>query len=298
MQKTQEEYENLINTSPVFELDPRKDSTLFRAERSKLFAFIAEYYKLYIYRNKAQDEYGFVLIQTADECLRYYKKSNGAFVNLLNYAMKRKYAISIAKERREQIRKGIQIGVLAERQIRIIVKYASVRGWDLSDAAARRKIAEAMNLSAEEVNRLLAVNRQATAVSDSVVDEDGEVSPLFALLSSDEPTAEELMVQREKISEILENIEKIYLSLPEKTTTKHLVSMVITAKIIREFSDDIETVLPAMRSKSFYSEEVALYFIKQGATLSMKQIAEQLGLSLPDASQRMKRFYAKFKNNR
>ena len=86
---TREEFENLINNSPLFGVDKASNSELYKKEKYALFTLLTDYYRLYIYPNKSLEDYSFTLIETATECLKYYDKSKGEFLHLFNKAMKR-----------------------------------------------------------------------------------------------------------------------------------------------------------------------------------------------------------------
>ena len=106
---TREEYENLINNSPLFEIDKESSPALYKTERYKFLTILTDYYRLYIYPQKPLDYYGMTLIETAVECIKYYNKSKGDFLHLFNSSMKRDLHIAKAKEIIEEKRQGIRV---------------------------------------------------------------------------------------------------------------------------------------------------------------------------------------------
>ena len=75
--RTKEEYENLLNNSPLFDIDKERDFAKYDTERKKLLAVILDYYRFYIYEYKNLDGYGSSLMATADNCIKAYEKENG-----------------------------------------------------------------------------------------------------------------------------------------------------------------------------------------------------------------------------
>ncbi len=45
---TREEFENLINNSPLFGVDKASNSELYKKEKYALFTLLTDYYRLYI----------------------------------------------------------------------------------------------------------------------------------------------------------------------------------------------------------------------------------------------------------
>ena len=72
---TREEYENLINNSPLFEIDKESSPALYKTERYNFFTLLTDYYRLYIYPNKSLESYSITLMDTAMECIKYYDKN-------------------------------------------------------------------------------------------------------------------------------------------------------------------------------------------------------------------------------
>ena len=64
---TREEYENLINNSPLFEIDKESSPALYKSERYNFLTLLTDYYRSYIYPNKPLDSYSMTLMETAIE---------------------------------------------------------------------------------------------------------------------------------------------------------------------------------------------------------------------------------------
>ena len=65
---TREEYENLINNSPLFEIDKESSPALYKTERYNFLTLLTEYYQYYLYPKKPLDLYCMTLMDTAVEC--------------------------------------------------------------------------------------------------------------------------------------------------------------------------------------------------------------------------------------
>lgn len=83
--RTKEEFENLINGSPLFSIDRMVDAELFVAEERK---FINDLVDLMRLTRRDFTEIGSEIIMTAKACIRAYKKERGMFLNYFNHALK------------------------------------------------------------------------------------------------------------------------------------------------------------------------------------------------------------------
>ena len=197
---TREEYENLINNSPLFEIDKESSPALYKSERYNFLTLLTDYYRFYIYPNKPLDSYSMTLMETAMECIKYYDKEKGEFLHLFNSSMKRDLHIAKAKEIIEEKRQGIRVSNEDDKLIRKIIALANSKGLDIYDLTVQQKISRALNLELSRLQELLRINDDAVAVSSTVTNDDGDEVELFDLQSSHEKNAEDRMADAEIIS--------------------------------------------------------------------------------------------------
>ena len=171
---TREEYENLINNSPLFEIDKESSPALYKSERYNFLTLLTDYYRLYIYPNKPLDSYSMTLMETAMECIKYYDKDKGKFLHLFNSSMKRDLHIAKAKEIIEEKRQGIRVSNEDDKLIRKIIALANSKGLDIYDLTVQQKISGALNLELSRLQELLRINDDAVAVSSTVTNDDGD----------------------------------------------------------------------------------------------------------------------------
>ncbi len=55
--RTREEYENLINCSPLFKVDKDRAPVLYKTERYRFLTLLTEYYQIYIFPYKKLEEW-------------------------------------------------------------------------------------------------------------------------------------------------------------------------------------------------------------------------------------------------
>ena len=165
---TREEYENLINNSPLFEIDKESSPALYKSERYNFLTLLTDYYRFYIYPNKSLDSYSMTLMETAMECIKYYDKDKGEFLHLFNSSMKRDLHIAKAKEIIEEKRQGIRVSNEDDKLIRRIIALANSKGLDVYDLTVQQKISKALNLELSRLQELLRINDDAVAVSSTV----------------------------------------------------------------------------------------------------------------------------------
>ena len=290
---TREEYENLINNSPLFEIDKESSPALYKTEKYNFLTLLTDYYRLFVYPNKSLDAYSMTLMETASECIKYYDKSKGEFLHLFNSSMKRDLHIAKAKEIIEEKRQGIRVANEDDKMIRKIIALANSKGLDINDSIVQKKIAKFLNIDYNKLQELLKINNDAVAVSSTVSNEDGDEIELFDLQASKEKTAEEKMVDESAVISIIEEIEDVFSEVQERQ--KRLLSMLLTVEVVKAFNEDIDKAKEILCDKEFYNEEVFDYYINNGVLPTAKQIGVICGVSEQSLSRTYKNFKEKLR---
>ena len=290
---TREEYENLINNSPLFEVDKESSPALYQTERYNLMTVLTDYYRFYIYPKKPLDEYGMTLIETANECIKYYDKSKGEFLHLFNASMKRDLHIARVKAVIEEKRQGIRIAGDDERLIRKIVAFANSKNLDISDAIVQEKIAGILNIPLSRLQELLMINDDAVAVSSTIANDDGDEIELFDLQTSHEKTAEERLADESDFIILLEKINTAFLSVQDRQ--KRLLSMLLTVEIVKALEYEIEKINVILKERELFNAEVMEYYFSHGELPTAKQIGIICGVSEQSLSRTYKNFKEKLR---
>lgn len=290
---TREEYENLINNSPLFEIDKESSPALYKSERYNFFTLLTDYYRFYIYPNKSLETYSMTLMETAMECIKYYDKDKGAFLHLFNSSMKRDLHIAKAKEIIEEKRQGIRVSNEEDKLIRKIIALANSKGLDIYDLTVQQKISRALNLELSRLQELLRINDDAVAVSSTVTNDDGDEVELFDLQSSHEKTAEDRMADESAFITLVEKINGVLTIVQDRQ--KRLLSMLLTVEIIKACAEDLDKAKNVLTGKELFNKEVLDYYKKHGELTTAKQIGEILGVSEQSLSRTYKNFKEKLK---
>lgn len=290
---TREEYENLINNSPLFEIDKESSPALYKSERYNFLTLLTDYYRLYIYPKKPLDSYSMTLMETAMECIKYYDKDKGAFLHLFNSSMKRDLHITKAKEIIEEKRQGIRVSNEDDKLIRKIIALANSKGLDIYDLTVQQKISKALNLELSRLQELLRINDDAVAVSSTVTNEDGDEVELFDLQSSHEKTAEDKMADESAFITLVEKINDVFTTVQDRQ--KRLLSMLLTVEIIKACDEDLNKAKNVLTGKELFNEEVLDYYKKHGELPTAKQIGVICGVSEQSLSRTYKNFKEKLK---
>lgn len=290
---TREEYENLINNSPLFEIDKESSPALYKSERYNFLTLLTDYYRLYIYPNKPLDSYSMTLMDTVMECIKYYNKDKGEFLHLFNSSMKRDLHIAKAKEIIEEKRQGIRVSNEGDKLIRKIIALANSKGLDVYDLDVQQKIAKALNLELGRLQELLRINDDAVAVSSTVTNDDGDEVELFDLQSSHEKNAEEKMADDSAFVSLVERIDGVFKVVQDRQ--KKLLSMLLTVEIIKACDEDLDKAKNVLTGKELFNEEVLDYYKKHGELPTAKQIGGICGVSEQSLSRTYKNFKEKLK---
>lgn len=290
---TREEYENLINNSPLFEIDKESSPALYKSERYNFLTVLTDYYRLYVYPNKPLDSYSMTLMETAMECIKYYDKDKGEFLHLFNSSMKRDLHIAKAKEIIEEKRQGIRVSNEDDKLIRKIIALANSKGLDIYDITIQQKISKVLNLELSRLQELLRINDDAVAVSSTVTNDDGDEVELFDLQSSHEKNAEDKMADESAFITLVEKINDVFKTVQDRQ--KKLLSMLLTAEIIKACDEDLDKARQVLECKELFNEEVFDYYEKHGELPTAKQIGLLCGVSEQSLSRTYKNFKEKLK---
>ena len=290
---TREEYENLINNSPLFEIDKERSPALYKSERYNFLTLLTDYYRFYIYPNKQHDSYSMTLMETAMECIKYYDKDKGEFLHLFNSSMKRDLHIAKAKEIIEEKRQGIRVSNEDDKLIRRIIALANSKGLDVYDLTVQQKISKALNLEFSRLQELLRINDDAVVVSSTVTNEDGDEVELFDLQSSHEKNAEDKMADESAFVSLVEKINGVFNTVQDRQ--KKLLSMLLTVEIIKACNEDLDKAKNVLAGKELFNKEVFDYYEKHGELPTAKQIGVICGVSEQSLSRTYKNFKEKLK---
>ena len=287
---TREEYENLINNSPLFEIDKESSPALYKSEERKFIDNLYLYYSNYVYR---KDLDGLVFMRTAKECIKYYAKEKGEFLHLFNSSMKRDLHIAKAKEIIEEKRQGIRVSNEDDKLIRRIIALANSKGLDVCDLTIQQKISKALNLELSRLQELLRINDDAVAVSSTVTNDDGDEVELFDLQSSHEKNAEDKMADESAFVSLVEKINGVFNTVQDRQ--KQLLSMLLTVEIIKACDEDLDKAKNVLTGKELFNEEVFDYYEKHSELPTAKQIGLRCGVSEQSLSRAYKNFKEKLK---
>lgn len=290
---TREEYENLINNSPLFAIDKESSPALYKSERYNFLTLLTDYCRFYIYPNKSLDSYSMTLMETAMECIKYYDKEKGEFLHLFNSSMKRDLHIAKAKEIIEEKRKGIRVSNEDDKLIRKIIALANSKGLDIYDLTVQQKISKALNLELSRLQELLRINDDAVAVSSTVTNEDGDEVELFDLQSSHEKNADDRLADDSAFVLLVEKINGVFNTVQDRQ--KKLLSMLLTVEIIKACDENLDKARQVLECKELFNEEVFDYYEQHGELPTAKQIGEILGVSEQSLSRTYKNFKEKLK---
>ena len=293
---TREEYENAINDSPLFTIDKEKNPALFNTEKYAFLTLLTDYYRFFIYPNKPLDTYSLTLIETATGCIKYYDKTKGIFLHLFNTVLKRNLSIAKAKEIVDTHRQGLKLSSCDEQMIRKVVAFAKSKNLNIYDDTVQAKIATVFGLTETRVTELIQINDNAVTVSDTVVNEDGDEISLLDLQAHTKSSEKEKIIARETLTELIDAIQSAFQVVQARQ--KRLLSLLLTAEVIRVFDYDLKAADEILCKYSFYSNEIFDWYKTYYELPTARQIAQICGVSEQSLSRTYKNFKEKLKENR
>lgn len=297
MRYTREEYEKLINECILFDIDKENDFSLFKTEKFKLFTVLADYYRFFVYVKRPLESYSMELIDSANECIKYFDKSRGVpFLHYLNTVLSKNILIAKAKEVVCERRRGMTVSQRDGQLIRKIMAYAKSKNADVWDEVTQQKIATMLNMRVDEVAELIRINQNAIGVDSIIISDDGDEVELFDLQQSREDSIEEKLLQIDEMIGLAVAVDAEFMLLQNRPTTRILLSKILTAKFIcgLETKENIDIVL---KDKHFVDPEMVAQYIKTLETPTIRQIAKSCEVSEQSTSRTYKMFIEKVKKN-
>jgi len=283
MRNDVEKYEKLIRHSPLFSIDKQNEPNAYKSEAVKMVGYLYQYL-LSINESKYID-YGLEISDTANACIKNYNPECGEFLHYFNSAMSRNYKRAYAKKTEDDVRSGLVISDDDQRMIRKILKIADEKMLDVNSDSFCEIVSSATGLTAGRVWELIQINNNAVTISEFLTDENGEELRIFeteefaTVIPSD-------IEEDEKVKALLDMIEETFLERQDRQ--KPLLSKLITARI------SIETdarLLPFLKKKAYYDEDIYQRSIEWGVPVSSKEIAGEMNLFESSVSRTAKQFF-------
>lgn len=291
MNYDKDEYEKLIDASPLFSLDKEKERIAYKREALKMVEYL--YCYLMATNAKKYDAYAVEIVDTAKRCIENYNPETGRFLNYFSAAWKQTYGHLIGKVLVKETFGGIHFTEEEERNFRKYMRLAQTIGINTESPEFDERVADAMGITAAEVDGLRSMINCKPAFGSYVNDEGEEYNLIDQLDSGIYADAGILHVETAK--EFLDIIEITYDQLQERQ--KPMLAMLITSKIALMASED-DNLLEYIKRKTFFDEGVFEESLKRGEQLQAKEIAERFGVAEASASRTWKTFKEKIDSKR
>lgn len=286
MNYDKDEYEKLIDNSPLFSLNKERERTAYKREALKMVEYL--YCYLMAINDKKYDAFAVEIVDTARRCIENYKPETGRFLNYFSAAWKQTYGHLMGKEIVKETYGGVHFTEEEERNFRKYMRLAQTIGVNTESSEFDERVAEAMGLTSEEVYGLRSMINCKPKYG-SYVNDEGEEFNLIDQLDSGLYTDTGIL-HLEAAREFIDIIEITFDQLQERQ--KPILAMLITSKLAFLASED-EGLLEYIMKKTFFDESVFGESLKRGEQLQAKEIAERFGVVEASASRTWKTFKEK-----
>ncbi len=279
MWKTREEYERLINESPLFDMNREDNPSAYDRERNRLLTNLAYFYKYYICVRIPQESYEYSLVVAADDCVKRYDSRKGEFLNFFGVVFKKKYNHDKYHNKMDVKRGGLTFSRKEERQIKEITRYARSKKLELSDATVQEEIAKLIGESRETVAWLIQADRNAVIADNEVYadaedGDDGEIS-LLDRIPDESADIEGYLDQIDLIGVVPDDIEYMdELFQDQQERMQPMLSMLLTAAVITYCESDLIETESLLEEISFRNEEEIEFCRANGRVHTQKEIGE------------------------
>ncbi|GHT71548.1 hypothetical protein FACS1894110_24810 [Spirochaetia bacterium] len=298
MKRSKEEYEKLLNNSPLFNIDKDKESELYGAVERRFLTDLAEYLSLYIFTQDTFAELGLEIIETARLCIKAFDSSKGIFLHYFNYALSNRRRVSAGKKAAQERQHGLKVGGNA--LIRKVNGYARLKGFCLSDTSTIRHlctdttnlavIAQLCGVPTEDVVRTIRTIYETSVLGEYTVNDDGnEISIFDSLKSVSAPKTTTEM--NDEVIGLLKSIDNTYKD--SRDSQKPLLKKLINIKLVPMI---LELELdPAF---DFWDTDIEKQYRLTGAIPTARDIAAMFDVLEQSASRTINNFFKKVAEKR
>lgn len=290
MDKSKEEYENIINNSILFSLDKEVQNTIYKREVRKLIKNIYAY--IMCVNTYKYEEYALEITETASECIKRYEPEKGDFLNYFNYVFSKNYKKAYAKEIQSEKFRGIHIPKKDQSIISKYMKLSKYKDGNGVTEKMKKDISDLTNISIENVEKCLVAYEKLSTVSDVYKTEDIDIS-LFDTVITDN-TISENFEKEESLKELLICIDETFKERQERQKT--LISKIITSKISLEIKNN-NYLIEIAKKLNFFDIDIFSICIKENKMVKAKDIGKELNISEQSVSRTYKKFINYLKEN-
>ncbi|GHV48153.1 hypothetical protein AGMMS49546_38460 [Spirochaetia bacterium] len=294
MKRSREEYEKLLNNSPLFTIKKDKDGELYAAGERRFLTDLAEYLSLYIFAPDTFSELGLEIIETARLCIKAFDTHHGLFLHYFNYALGNRRRVSAGKKAAQERQHGLKVGDNA--LIRKVNGFAHLKGYDLSDTSTIRHlctdtanlelIAALCGVPTEDVVRTIRTIYETSVLGEFTLNDDGEEKSIFDRIS----TLETKFEMNDEVIELLKSIDSTYKNSRE--SQKPLLRKLISIKLVPLILElELETAF------DFWDTDIEKQYRLTGAVPTARDIAAMFDVLEQSASRTINNFFKKVSAN-
>ena len=209
MNYTRQDYERLVNDSPLFDMDKERDADLYKTRCNQFLTWLYKYCHI-VYGNR-MSECGMEMIEIAHQCIEKYDRARGNFLNFFNYLFNKRLEIRMAELREDDVRKGINLSKTNRSAIRALLKYAKEKHVSLNSPEFIERYAVDSGKDVKAIAELIKMNAGATAISNivkktSVADEEIDIFETDAVATDDRHDIEQKLDFDMDIDSLLDKI--------------------------------------------------------------------------------------------
>lgn len=280
-----QKFENLVNESPVFFLNPETEKTRYEREKNKLVS------NLYQYKcacSAQYEGYGVELVKTCEQCLKSYRAENGLFTHYFDAAFKNEMRKTKAKESLEDVNGCIRLTGREKRILSAIAnflkKHPNVSADDLR--CFPEKYADVLCLSQGDIEEGAKIYQTTPVVRGKGSSDSGDEEADLLDLAADTNTPEHQLMMNENVKEQINQIEEEYLRA--RGGSRKFLSLKLTS-VLAQWDQNQEYYL-FLQEKAFFDEKVYRLVADFGRELKNREICRIADKSEQNASQIWKKF--------
>ena len=282
MRYEKEKCERLILESTLFSLNKEEQYSAYKRELYRMIENL--YCYLMSINESAYEPYACEITEVATRCINNFDENKGEFLHYFNKSWKQEYSHILGRENQEEKYRGLKI---SEEDKRIVKRYKRLlqqHGEEYSQKELYDHLSEAMDIPVDEIKRIDQLNSTSVIGATSTCD-DGEEINLWDYMTDDFLIETEFITE-DKVRNILEKIEDVYINLQKRQQA--IISDLLTIKLFEII--DTENL-----NYSFLNHELVNEVVTSKIVRTQRDIAAKYNRDEASISRTYKEFVKKVK---
>lgn len=271
MRYEKEKCERLILESTLFSLNKEEQYSAYKRELYRMIENL--YCYLMSINESAYEPYACEITEVATRCINNFDENKGEFLHYFNKSWKQEYSHILGRENQEEKYRGLKISEEDKRTVKRYKRLLQQHGEEYSQKELYDHLSEAMDIPVDEIKRIDQLNSTSVIGATSTCD-DGEKINLWDYMTDDFLIETEFITE-DKVRNILEKIEDVYINLRKRQQA--IISDLLTIKLFEII--DTENLNYSFLNHELVNEMVTSKIVRNQRDIAVKYNRDEASIS-------------------